>query len=154
MEDLDLDWKMPPGVERFDEADILGTRMEGIGAAYLYRKIFWPEFVTLDGFVFLAIQYDRDYYDQTTELIGSDSSSSGARGIEGTINTIYLNLLFGDGPVLLKVIENVGNLMAETWKTKASTEFPDKTFQTEFQWYGEDGETDPGLTLFQVNKRA
>ncbi len=63
MKDLGLDWGIAHKDHLCGKDEILARRGDGFGAAVLYGKVIWPEFVEVDGYVFVKIQFDRKHYD-------------------------------------------------------------------------------------------
>jgi hypothetical protein len=105
-----------------------------------YGRIFWPELVKVGEFVLLSEQYDPEYFARV-------SSECEDRQIESTINTVYLPDLFGPVEVDEKTWSELGRLVAQCWKARAETAFPEMSFVATFQWYSADG--DPGVSLCQ-----
>ena len=122
--------------------NFLYHRREGAEVALAYARVFWPELVMVEGFVFLSENYDREYFDRVV-------SDYGGIQVEATINTTYLDELFGAGPIDAdeSVWCELGNVVGQCWKARAQSLFPSMRFATTFQWYSDDG--DPGVTLFQ-----
>lgn len=121
--------------------DFLHDLRYGPEMALAYGKVFWPDLIEVDDYILLAENYDPDYL---RRVLDADGPSL----VEATINTTYLNVLFGDDDdVDLKVWEHLGTVMCRLWELRAMSSFPDKRFVTRFDWYVEDG--DPGITLHQ-----
>ena len=115
---------------------------KGPEEALIYSKLFWPDLIEVDGFVFLAENYDREYYDQVVR-------DYGASQVEETINTTYLyNLVGGKGEYDTAVWEALGNTLCSIWKSRVRRQFPDKKVVVLFSWYTEID--DPGITLYQA----
>ena len=110
----------------------------------MYSKLFWPELIEVDGFVLLAMNYDREYFDEVI-------TNYGAENVEGHINLSYLQYLVGVGEYDCddEIWELLGQTLCETWKQRAQYLFPQKSFVTEFAWYSDDI-GDPGVTLYQT----
>lgn len=121
--------------------DSLASQGHPVGLALGYAKVFWPDFVEVEGFVLVAEHYTDDYFNRILEEVG-------AAELEATINTTYLRDLFGDGDAPEATWETLGNLLTRTWKAKAEVEFPHRSFRSTFAWYSDIG--DPGITIFHV----
>lgn len=123
--------------------DYLSDQDVNPNIALACAKVWWPDFVQIEGFVLLKEQYDREYFDRVLR-------DSGAEAVEKTINTILLDNFFQEpGPDEVELWEAIGNLMCETWVAKASMMFPSLKFAAEFSWYSED-QYDPGVTIGQA----
>jgi hypothetical protein len=133
------DLNLPGGEPDF--GDYLSHVREGPEVAFVYGKIFWPDLIEVDGFVLLSENYDEVNY----KRIRSEYPDS---VIEDTINTTYIDDLFGAGDIDVsdEVWEALGQLICETWKARAELLFK-RPFVCEFNWYSEYGE--PGVTMYQ-----
>lgn len=127
-----------------DTTDYLYFDDKGPELALMYSKLFWPELIEVDGFVLLAMNYDREYFDEVI-------TNYGAENVEGHINLSYLQYLVGVGEYDCddEIWELLGQTLCETWKQRAQYLFPQKSFVTEFAWYSDDI-GDPGVTLYQT----
>ena len=130
--------------EDFSFWDFLCDRPEGPELALAYSTAFWPELVEVEGFVLLKEQYEAEY-------LARVKADYGREKVEATINTTYLQYLFGVGAedADVSVWTALGELLRDTWKARAEAVFPDREFTTTFAWYSEDN-NDPGVTLFQT----
>jgi len=129
--------------EDFSFLDCIYSASRGPEEALLYSKLFWPDMVDVDGHVFLAENYNRDYFDKVV-------SEYGVSKAEETINTTYLyNLVGGKDEFENEVWEALGNVLCETWKHRAQYLFPERSFAVEFAWYSD--HDDPGVTLYQCS---
>lgn len=120
--------------------ECLFSRSEGPEVALLHAKAFWPDFLEVEGFILLAENYDRDYFERIL-------ADYGAPKLEATVNTTYLESLFGAGEAKPDVIEALGRVLCDSWQARARTLFPDREFVAHFDWYSSDG--DPGVVLHQ-----
>jgi hypothetical protein len=120
--------------------ECLFTRSEGPEVALLHAKAFWPDLLEVEGFILLDENYDPDYFARTL-------ADYGAPKLEATINTTYLENLFGAGETKPEVIEALGRVLCDSWQARAKALFPDHEFVTHFDWYSSDG--DPGVVLHQ-----
>ena len=124
--------------------DFLYFDDRGPELALMYSKLFWPDLIEVDGFVLLATNYDREYFDEVI-------TNYGAKHVEGHINLCYLQYMVGTGEHDCEdeIWEFLGKTLCETWKQRAQYLFPQKSFVTEFAWYSDDI-GDPGVTLYQT----
>lgn len=127
--------------EQFSFFDYIYSASKGPEEALLYSKLFWPDLVDVNGYVFLSENYDRDYFDEVVSEYGESK-------VEETINTTYLyNLVGGKTEYENEVWEALGNVLCETWRQRAQYLFPERSFAVEFSWYSD--HDDPGVTLYQ-----
>ena len=131
----------------FEFLDYLWHADRGPEDALVYSKLIWPDLIEVDGYVFLKEYYHKEYFDEVLANYGPGS-------LEETINTVYLDLVVGAGPIdyTVEVWEALGRVLCETWKQRALSQFPHKSFKTEFAWYSDDG--DPGVKLYQPNLKS
>lgn len=126
-----------------DTTDYLHFDDRGPELALIYSKLFWPDLIEVDGFVFISEKYERRNY----ELIITDAR---VNNVESYVNTFYLFDAVGTGEYDCEdeIWELLGHTLCETWKQRAQHLFPEKSFVTEFAWYSDDI-GDPGVTLYQ-----
>jgi hypothetical protein len=122
--------------------DVLYRHGAGAELAHAYARAFWPDLIEVEGLIFLAENFDQEYFERVR-------CDYGAGKAEETINTIYLQDLFGTTDVEIEkgVWEELGAILGEAWLNRATVAFPGRRFKTTFAWYTDDG--DPGITLFQ-----
>ena len=127
-----------------DTTDYLYFDDKGPELALMYSKLFWPDLIEVDGFVFISEKYERKNY----EKIITDSR---VKNVERFINTWYLQYAVGTGEYDCddEIWELLGQTLCDTWKQRAQYLFPQKSFVTEFAWYSDDI-GDPGVTLYQT----
>jgi hypothetical protein len=113
----------------------------GPEAALLYAKAFWPELLELEGFVLLSENYDPEYFARSIQEYGPSN-------LEATINTTYLDSVFGAAETKPEVIEELGRMICESWEARAKMLFPARHFVAHFGWYSSDG--DAGVVLHQL----
>jgi hypothetical protein len=101
---------------------------------------FWPPLVSVEGYVFIAQNFDVKYYNELKIKHGER--------VEETINTVYLSSYFDLSADSHDDIERLGFLISTVWAEWAQIQFPDKKFLSRFNWYSE-GKQDPGVTLHQ-----
>lgn len=123
--------------------DFLRDRSGGPELALIYSSVFWPELIEVEGFVFLKENYDAAYFARV-------AAECGRENVEATINTTYLQDVFGVGEEWPdnSVWTALGELLRDSWKARAEALFPDREFATKFAWYSEGG--DPGVTFYQI----
>lgn len=124
--------------------DYLRSRAEGPEVALAYVSVFLPDIVEVDGFILIKENYDAEYLARVVATCAREK-------VEATINTTYLQDLFGSGTegVDFSVWTAIGELVRDCWKKRAESLFPDREFAATFAWYTENG--DPGVTLHQTN---
>lgn len=79
---------------------------------YWFAKLFWPDFKTIDGKVFLQELFDQEYYKELTEEKGNNID------IQYWMNLIEITGLFDDLPVE-RAIE-MSESIAKCWNSKLS----------------------------------
>ena len=107
-----LDW-----VQGFGDAD----------EAIAYASIFWPEFVTHDGCVFL--EFDDIRYAEWMNVTGGNRQR-----VEATMNHRHIMHLFGQQrprPTRERLIQ-LGRLLKQMWECKLKREFPDRQLLVRF----------------------
>lgn len=126
-----------------DTTDYLYFDDKGPELALIYSKLFWPDLIEVDGFVFLSEQYSKENYDELLAVYGPGS-------VERVVNACYLQYAVGTGEHVYsdEIWELLGQTLCETWKQRAQLLFPQKSFTTAFNWYSEEI-GDPGVTLYQ-----
>ncbi len=130
-----------PNTERHSFLDYIHSINKGPEEALAYFKLFWPDLIEVDGYVFLLDNYNQEYFDKTLSEYGHNK-------VEKTINTTYLYYLVGgEADYEYEVWEVLGEMLCETWQRRASSLFPEKNIIVEFTWYSD--YDDPGLTLYQ-----
>lgn len=130
--------------ESEDFWDYLCTEQFGPEVAYAISKAFWPDFVRHGDFVILS----ENYIEQDLERIVSQVPHN---KVEGTINTVYLQYLFGVRHADPKVWEALGATLCQMWTARAHLLFSDTNFIAEFSWYSDDG--DPAVMIEQEKWR-
>jgi len=126
------------------KAENLGPRV-----LLLISRLFWPSFITIDGFVFLKENFDADYYQEVLSTCSRDQ-------VEATINTVYLyDVIRGGAGDVAEVgaawWQAVGKVVADAWKERAEKMFPGVHFVSEFNWYSPPAD-DPGVVVYQKPK--
>jgi hypothetical protein len=133
--------------ELFSPWEFLGRRNEGPEIGLVYASVFWPELIDVQGLILLKEMYDESYLQETLAVCGYDQ-------VESTINTVYLYNIFASEckNYVVGTWEALGSLICKTWHARAISQFPDRKFIVEFNWYIDDGAelSDPGVTMRQV----
>lgn len=126
-----------------ETTDYLYFDDKGPELALIYSKLFWPDLIEVDGFVFLSEHYVKENYDELLVVYGPGY-------VERIINACYLQYAVGTGEFDYsdEIWELLGQTLCETWKQRATSLFPQKSFKTEFAWYSNEV-GDPGVTLYQ-----
>lgn len=122
--------------------DFLHCRAEGPELALAYSSVFWPDLIEVDGLVLVKENYDVEYFAR----VAADCSRE---KIEATINTTYLQDLFGADARVAdeKLWTALGEILRDCWKARAEAQFPGREFVSTFAWYSDD--SDPGVTIYQ-----
>jgi hypothetical protein len=101
------------------------------------ERVLWPEFIELDGMIFLKNGFDPRHYkswmaDFQAEAPGHVLSIE--TRLEAILNARYLKEIFlGTGYVPeRKMLEQLGKLMEENWQTKLNVEFPGRQIKASF----------------------
>jgi hypothetical protein len=115
----------------------------GLHMAVAFGALFWPQFVEHEGCVFLSERFSVEAYEQWSAELPT------RRDLEQMINHVHLWDLFafftdqsGDD-----AFEQLGLLLAKTWRCALADRFPDRDFEVSFV---SDGGYGPELSLWQV----
>ena len=117
----------PAGFTALDLVGALGS----VGNALLYSRLFWPEFIEVDGMVFL-----KDFAD---DLGGPDgirkmrSDLGGEQSIEKSVNNFDVNLSFPNHPEENAEGDDLllANQLAKMWSLRLQQLYTTRRFRVE-----------------------
>lgn len=110
--------------------------------------LFWPEFVSHQGGVFLADTFDEATFQRWFEALGGD-----IRAVEQMMNHRHVCDLVPSSSELGK--DNIcffGSVLANLWQRCLETQFPERRFHVGGEW--DDPSQDLLLTICQVNENG
>lgn len=129
---------------RFGVWDYLNGRAD-FSLAAAFSKLFYPEFIVVDGCVLLAEHYDPLNFQEWKNKLNGDG-----KRIESIINHVHVHDLFlraNDRTSDPSIYEVIGTTMKKCWRCALSEAFPQKKFKIT---YGtEPDEYGPTLTFYQ-----
>jgi hypothetical protein len=133
VESVSADW---------DEIHVHGTRR----LAVAFGRLFWPEFVEVEGCVLLVSQYRPENFRHWFDPLGGDCT-----GIEAMINHLHLYDLCLNDPnsaeTRLPELEELARTLLKCWECALKEAFPNKRFT--FDFATEPDEYGPAITFFQ-----
>jgi hypothetical protein len=135
------DW---PGSPR-DWVEAFGT----FDQAVAYANLFWPEFVTHDGCIFL--DFDETAYREWMSQTGGDR-----RAVEATMNHRHIRDLFthpSPEPTRERLVQ-LGRLLKQMWEAKLRRDFPERQVIVSFVEEGCEHLLDYEITFFQESQPA
>ena len=96
-----------------------------IDASLIYAKLFWPDFQSLYGSVFLR-PIDEVLYEAWMTKLNRDTQK-----VQRTLNHTHLADFFcnSEPRVTTEKLLTLGRLLTETWKQKLKLDFPDQKFE-------------------------
>ena len=114
--------------------------------AAAFSKLFWPDFVEVEGCVFLEERYRRASFAEWDTLFQGDRQR-----IEAMINHTHIYDLFlntgAEVTYSLELYEYLAQVLIVTWKHALQTAFPTKSFT--FEYGTEPNEYGPTVTFYQ-----
>jgi hypothetical protein len=132
------------GKAAFGFWDYLNTRGD-FELAAAFGKLFWPEFIEVEGLILLAENYDEKTYRQWKQTV-SDRDK-----IEAVINEVHVYDLFLNSskqPVTSQTFEFIGWVLMKCWTCALKDKFPDRNFRVD---YGtEPKEYGPTIRFYQI----
>jgi hypothetical protein len=95
-----------------------------VTAALIYARLFWPDFRSEYGCIFLR-PVDRAVYEKWMTTLKQD-----ARMVERTLNHTHLSDLFAnsESPVTVDRLLSLGRVLEEAWTYKLKLDFPERSF--------------------------
>jgi hypothetical protein len=148
---LKLDTSLLPQYQEFRSDDpglSLWNYLAMVGRyeiAAALSKLFWPDFVEVDGCILLAEQFElQNFKDWQKELLGDRQK------IESLINHVHIWDLFLNDPrqdYQLALHEHLAKMLTICWKHALKEAFPDKEF--EFYYETEPHEYGPTISFHQ-----
>jgi hypothetical protein len=129
-------YKQTPGNEMLTLWNYISMRANS-DLAVAFSKLFWPDFVEVDGCILLAEQYSPKAYERWKTQLHGDRLS-----IEQTLNDIRIWDFFLTSDKILDehgneqsrqvLQEFLGNVLAKCWACALREMFPTKTFILEY----------------------
>jgi hypothetical protein len=114
--------------------------------AAAFSRLFWPEFVEVEGCVLLAEKYDAQNFVQWQHQLAGDRHQ-----LEAVINHLHVYDLFPNDPgdhLDQAVLEDISQTLLRCWQAALHEAFPGKrfafTYRTKPEEYG------PTLSFHQV----
>lgn len=90
-------------------------------------RLFWPDFVSVDGCVLLPWEYSPE------TLAGwHDRFPGDCRSIENAVNHLHLWDVFDASETPLERLTVLGEALQLSWSSALSSQFPDRTFAVSF----------------------
>ncbi len=119
--------------------------------AAAFSKLFWPDFVEVEGCVLLAEHSElQNFKDWQKHLKGNREA------IETTINHVHIHDLFLDDPgresINIKLDEYLAKILTVMWKHALKEAFPDKEFA--FYYATEPDDYGPIISFYQKDKSS
>jgi hypothetical protein len=123
---------------KYDGADPVGfTALDFVGAlgsvgnALLYSRLFWPEFIDIDGMVFLKDCVDDLGGPEGIRKMRSDLGRG--QSLEKSINNFDVNLGFPNHPEENAEGDDLllANQLAKLWSLRLRQQYPHRSFQVE-----------------------
>jgi hypothetical protein len=114
--------------------------------AAAFSKLFWPDFIEVDGCVLLAEHYDRTSFQAWVEELNGEPQT-----LEAVINETHVYDLFNNSvgrTPAPAIFEWLGQVLLKTWACCLRECFPSKRF--EFRYATEPYEYGPTLTFWHV----
>ncbi len=132
----------PAGFTALDFVGALGS----VGNALLYSRLFWPEFIEVDGMVFL-----KDFVDDLGGPEGirkmRDDPGRG-QSVQESINNFDVNLSFPNHPEENAEGDDLllANQLAKMWSLRLQQLYPHRSFQVE----ANEDDGSPCVRFFEV----
>ena len=114
--------------------------------AAAFSKLFCPDFVEVDGYVFLAEQFDHANFEQWRQQFADDRKS-----VEAVINHVHIDDLFNNGSradYQPELVEYLGRVLVVCWRRALQELFPPRQFT--FECSAQPDEAGPTITFFQA----
>jgi len=127
----------------FDLWSYLNLRAD-IDLAAAFSKLFWPDFVEIDGCVLLALHYERDNFEHWKEHFDGNRSAT-----EAMINHVHIHDLFVNSasrveyPAELK--QYLGKVLLICWRHALEDAFPSRHFVFSIA-----GPSEPSISFYQA----
>ncbi len=116
--------------------------------AVAFSKLFWPDFIEVDGCVLLAEHYSSANFQSWKERYAGEMHR-----IEAVINHAHVYDLFGNSPADVEYPDELPRYLAEVlaacWRCSLQHAFPARAFVVEvYEGYG------PEVTFYQVENTS
>lgn len=115
--------------------------------AAAFSKLFYPDFVEIDGQIFLAEQYSENALDQWRQYFDGDKQK-----VEQMINHVHIIDLFNNNASDVykpELYEYLGKVLTVCWNHALQDMFPTKQFVMEYTT--DDQEYGPTITFYQAS---
>jgi hypothetical protein len=146
-----LQRRYPQQLDKTDDLLDLVWRHGTLLDALMYRELFWPEFVEIDGMVFWRGQtYEEDAERIRTTL----ASKNGDRtATEQSYNYVEIPPLFGNpdpsGDTSDEMDDDLVRSLVEMWHAKLRNAYPNRNFVVEF--VPADAGANVGLLFYELH---
>jgi hypothetical protein len=120
-----------------------------IDEAVAYAGLFWPDFVTHDGCIFL--EFDETAYREWMNHTGGDRQA-----VEATMNHRHIRDLVAQQhaePTREQLVQ-LGRFLKQMWESKLRRDFPDRVIVVSFPEDGCENLADYEITFFQETSPA
>jgi hypothetical protein len=112
----------------------------------LFCRILFPDFIVVDGAVFLDFKYDDNIFNVWLERLGGDLCAT-----EKMMNLTHVYDIFSGGDIRISdsdsVFEPISSAIAFSWRLVLRNKFPDKVFCVRES--NSDQEYGPTITFYQ-----
>lgn len=116
--------------------------------AFAFCKLFFPDFVQVEGCVLLTDAHDPATFDAWKNKLNGRTQD-----IEATLNHTHIYDLFSDSgddaEVSLEIFEEIGKYIAKSWVIALKEAFPEKQFDIHFSSGPDD--YGPTITFYQTS---
>jgi len=136
-------WNEGRGVDLESWIKMTGSYDLAVG----YTFIFWPEFVSIDGYVLCQGS-------TASNLRAWEKTGADRKAIEAVINHIHIADIHCEVTASEAQLRHLGRVLQSIYRLKLATDYPDRSFEVHFN--DEDGldPLDYELTFFQVPPSA
>ncbi len=120
--------------------------------ALLYSELFWPEFIEVEGMVFLASDVE-DKSDQKRIISALVRYGGDKQRVEKSFNNVEVPWLFGRQAAESSDLEYrlLTGRIAAMWRARLAERFPDRAFEVTIVEPG-DSDDEVGIRFFQVSE--
>ncbi|MGI8587176.1 MAG: hypothetical protein ACR2M0_05745 [Chloroflexia bacterium] len=131
----------------FDLWDYLNLRQADFDLTAAFSKLFWPDFVEVDGCVLLARSYSTDNFARWMAQFAGDT-----RAVEAMLNHTHIHDLYPgirDGPdASLELLEYLAQIFLVSWRHALLEGFPEKRFV--FSYLTQPEVPSPEISFYQA----
>jgi hypothetical protein len=137
-------WQEASGKARFGFWDYLNAK-GNFEMAVAFAKLFWPDFVEVEGHIFLSEMYEEAQFREWQKALQEVSR------VEAVVNHLHIYDLFlnndASAALELELLEYLAQVLLKCWAYALNEQFPDKYF--EFTYASEPEEYGPVISFFQ-----